>query len=690
MPDYIYLLQNRLSAAQRNAVDQVRQVARAAGLTVFLAGGAVRDLTSGFPVRDLDFTVQGDALLLKKSLQAAGGELWGEHKESKTLFFWFPGSVRVEVASARREEYLAPGKVAYHWASMAEDLRRRDFTVNAMALSLNDGSYGLLLDPLNGTADIEARHLRLVSNYGFIEDPSRLVRATRLAARTGWQMDERTLARYENARQEELIGSISAYRRGYELEEIGHEEDALRILTALEAAGWMTSLFPAWTVAKVNTAGLEELHRVYVQLLMQGVHPDLSAAQMHLLTAKLAPKELAELKALFPCSGFVAHWEKLEEAAKEFATRLTSKETATPSVAWKLIANHQPEPVLWLAFTSKQTPVQARFKNFFEVWPEARQRIPAQLMAEMRITPELPDYATLLNELFFGLIDGLLETEEALRTFLEPYSPPAPPPPVTIRRTRGRRAAKVEIEEEDSPDIIMPSGYDEDEDENMDEDSDADREEEHEDEEEEAPSRPSPVASKPVKAGKPAPQKAGEPVKADSKAESHKAEPKVAEAKQPEGKAQAKSVAKPAVAAKQPAHNTESAEKKPVASTAKPAGKAPTTSQAKAPAKTTPPVKTAAKPAAKPVATPKSAGKPLANASKAKPEAEAPARTAPKSLSKESAKDAAAKKEPSKKVSASKPAAKPAAKPATKVAAKPAAKKPVAKPAAKPTVKKKH
>src|SRR5271168_721553 len=221
MPDYVYLLENRLSSAQQNALTQVRNAARDHGMTVFLTGGAVRDLTTGFPVRDLDFSVHGNALKLKKSLEKTGATLWGEHEPSRTLFFWFKG-VRVEVSSARREEFPRPGKPVYHWATILEDLRRRDFTANAMAISLNEGSYGLLLDPLNGIADLEARHLRLVSAYGFIEDPSRLLRAARLRARLGWDMDERTQTRYENAKSEEMIDSIPAHLKGYELEEIGH------------------------------------------------------------------------------------------------------------------------------------------------------------------------------------------------------------------------------------------------------------------------------------------------------------------------------------------------------------------------------------------------------------------------------------------------------------------------------------
>jgi tRNA nucleotidyltransferase (CCA-adding enzyme) len=439
MADYAYLLENRLSAGQRGALGKVREIALDHGMTVFLTGGAVRDLSTGFPVRDLDFTVQGNPLKIKKSLEKAGAEIWGEYESTRTLFLWFKG-VRVEVSSARREDYPKPGKPVYHWAAILDDLRRRDFTANAMAVSLNEGSYGLLLDPLNGIADLEARTLRLVSPYGFIEDPSRLLRAVRLQARTGWELDERTKSRYENAKEEDSIGSISTYLKGYELEEIAHEEDALKALKALESEGWMKEIFPAWTSAKADTRGLEALHEALLGLLIQGIQPDLAAAQMNLLTAKLAPKDLSALKRLFPQPGFVKHWEKLDHAAKEFQKELLEKKNAAPSATWKLLTSHAPEPVLWLAYTTKSAPVQAKFRNFQTVWPEARQKIPTLLMQEMRITPELPGYDALVEEIFFELMDGRLGTEEEMRAFLEPHSPPAPPPPVSIRRTRAKKA----------------------------------------------------------------------------------------------------------------------------------------------------------------------------------------------------------------------------------------------------------
>jgi tRNA nucleotidyltransferase (CCA-adding enzyme) len=536
MPDYIYLLENRLSPAQQKAIQQVRGAARDAGMTVFLAGGAVRDLTIGSSVRDLDFTVQGNALKLKKLLEKSGAKLWGEFEPTHTLYFWFPGSVRVEISSARREEYPKPGKPVYHWATILEDLRRRDFTANAMAISLNEGSYGLLLDPLNGMADIEARHLRLISPYGFIEDPSRLLRAVRLKTRLGWDLDERTQTRYENAKGDEAIHSITPHLKGYELEEIGHEEDGLRALKALESEGWMKHIFPAWTSAKADMHGLENLRENYYQLLIQGVHPDISAAQMELLTAKMQPKDTAALKKSFIRPGFVEQWNHLEAETKEFAKVFTSKEMAIPSAAWKLLTSYQPEPILWLAHTGKGAPIQGKFKNFFTVWPEARQKVPVALMLEMRITPEIERYDELLRELFFQLIDGKLQTDEEMRVFLEPYSPPAPPPPVTIRRSRKKAAEpKIKTEkivDEDVDDEDLPNAEDLDLDS---EDDLSDDEDDERDDEDEVPVKPA-VKAKPVKPAPPA------PVIAEKKAPVEK------KVEKPAKPAPAKSAAKPAPA----------------------------------------------------------------------------------------------------------------------------------------------
>lgn len=443
MADYIYLLETRLSPAQREALRQVREVARSRAMTVFLVGGAVRDLTSGTSIRDIDVTVQGNALKLRKDLEKSGARVVGTNEAFQSVYLTFPGGVRIEVASTLSISYPKPGKPVAKPAGILDDLRSRDFTANAMAISLNEGSYGLLMDPLNGVADIENRELRLVSNYGFIEDPARMIRAARLSARLGWALEERTQQRYETGKAEDYIAALSPWERSYELEEIFHEEDPLRIERRLESEGWNKALFPGWSAAKANEAELERLRDAAGQLNTMGIFADTSAAAFPLLTAKLGSKETEALKKAFARPGFVDEIESLEGRTKALAAQFTSKAAATPSDAWKMLYAADPEAVLSLYFGSKNTGVQQRFKLFFSEWPQSRAKIPYALMQEMRITPEIAGYDDLLEKLFFAIMDAKLETPEAAKAFLEPYSPPAPPPPPNLRRRPAKRESKA-------------------------------------------------------------------------------------------------------------------------------------------------------------------------------------------------------------------------------------------------------
>ena len=478
MADYIYLLETRLSKPQRAALQTIRDTARAHSLTLFLVGGAVRDLISGAPVRDLDIAIQGNALTLLKDIQASGAIITGKLDLAQAFFATFPGGVRTEVGSTLSVTYARPGKPQVQPASILDDLRRRDFTANAMALSLNEGSHGLLMDPLNGVADIENRELRLVSNYGFIEDPVRMIRAARLMARLGWHMDEKTETRYQAGKEENYIAALDNFHRGYETEELLHEEDPLRVMRRLEEEGWLKHLAPALSVNKANLPEVEKLREIQLQLQTQGVHTDGAAAFFPLLTAKLSETELTALKKSFARPGFAAEIANLDAAAKRFVAELTSKAAALPSQSYKLIVGSEPETVLWAAYTSKSAAFQAKLKNFYTDWPAARQKIPYTLMQEMRIAPENTRYEELIEQLFFAIMDGRLQTPEEIKAFLEPFSPPAPPPPVHLRRPRaGKKGAKaskgrkkpasddMDAEDDSDLDVIVDADADADSDE---------------------------------------------------------------------------------------------------------------------------------------------------------------------------------------------------------------------------------
>ena len=442
MADYIYTMETRLTPDQMKGVSLVQDIARNHGMNIYLTGGAIRDILTGFPIRDLDFTVQGNPLKLQKDLERAGVRIDGSDEDSGTVHAILPGNVRAEIGMARSEVYDKPGKPPeVSPATINEDLRRRDFTINAMALSLNPGSRGLLLDPSNGSADVETRLIRILHNYSFFEEPSRLIRATRFCARFGWELEERTKGRYDAAKENNYIEFIRRDAIGYELEQLAHEENPLDIMKALEREGWLKVLHSHLTLSKIDTPELQELMKIRSAMIDFGYAVDAAPAVMYFLSGKMSDKEIGEIQRLLPHKEFVSAWKRLENDAKDLAKKLQSSQSNVPSFAWKLMTEAKPEALLFLAVTAKAKIVSNKIENFFGKWRQTIEKLPFPEMAEMRITPQLPEYPKLRDEAFLQLIDGKLKTHNEIVKFLEPWSPPPPPPPPPAPTKRGRGKA---------------------------------------------------------------------------------------------------------------------------------------------------------------------------------------------------------------------------------------------------------
>ena len=443
MPDFQYLIETRFTPEQQRFTTLVEQVARAQQLNIFLAGATIRDLISGFPIRELEFTVQGNALKLQKELEKAGASVEGFDEDYRIVYAML-GNTRAQIDSALCATYDKPGKPPKLTpGTVVDDLRRRDFTVNAMALSLNPGSRGLLSDPFNGMADIEAKLLRILHNYAFLEEPIRLIRATRLASRFHWQLEDRTQARYDAAKENNYIEYVDGRSLGLEVEALAHEDDPIHILNALEKEGWLKVLNAHWSVAKIDTAGLKELMQIREQMLNVGINVDTSAATMYFLTRRLGDADVRSMQKHIPRKQFVEAWKNLHEEAAALARKLTGKESATPSRTWQVLTDARPESLLFLAATTKQQAVDQKIKNFFGKWRQLRQKLPLPEMAELSITPALPEYAKIEQEAFMLLLDGKLRSRTEILKFLKPYEPPPPPPPPPAKKTKAMKAAEA-------------------------------------------------------------------------------------------------------------------------------------------------------------------------------------------------------------------------------------------------------
>src|SRR5246127_2110537 len=442
MADYIYTMEIRLTPDQLKGVGLVQDVARAAGMNLYLTGGAIRDIISGFAIRDLDFTVQGNPLKLQKDFEKAGAKVVAVEEDVRTLFLSLPGNARAEVSMARTERFEKTGKPPVVMpATIHEDLRRRDFTVNAMALSLNEGSRGLLLDPFNGVADLEAKVIRILHNYSFLEDPSRLITGKRFAGRFHWPLKERTQARDDAPKEGNYIDHILRSSIGHEIAALAHEDDPLNVVKMLEKEGWLQILHDRWTVAKVDANGLSSLMKTRQQMVDLGYTPDAGPAVMYFLTSHFSDKDVSDIQKLIPRKDLVEAWRDIEDHAKKLAKGLMGKEAATPSRTWQLLSSARPEMVLFLAVTAKQQSVEQKIKNYLTKWRQVQQKIPLPEMTELLITPQLPIYPKLANDVFMLLLDGKLRSRTETLKFLKPFAPPPPPPPPPARRGRAPKVA---------------------------------------------------------------------------------------------------------------------------------------------------------------------------------------------------------------------------------------------------------
>lgn len=223
-------------------------LADAAGLELYAVGGCARDWALGRPSADIDFLVGGDPAPLVAGLEQAYGGSHQKFKPFLTVRFFDKDGRRLDFARFRKETYAAPAALptVAEAASAAEDLKRRDFAANAMAVRLNGAEPFALLDPYGGLEDVKAGLVRVLHEKSFQDDPTRLYRAARFAGRFGWRLEGGTLELALAAVQAGLPGLLSRERLRNELVKILSEENPLPALELLRGFGALAVIHPAF------------------------------------------------------------------------------------------------------------------------------------------------------------------------------------------------------------------------------------------------------------------------------------------------------------------------------------------------------------------------------------------------------------------------------------------------------------
>jgi len=239
-------LADSLAPHQLALLRSLGALADARGAPAFLVGGAVRDVLLGATIDDLDIVIEGDAPALGRALvDQLGGELV-IHPSFGTANWQAPGGDDVDLVTARSEIYPEPAALPVVTPSgLSDDLARRDFTINAMAIALSPGRWAALVDPFGGRADLDAGVVRVLHPGSFVDDPTRSWRAARFAGRLGFRLAPDTQRALNIARDDGSLGRLGLERLGNELKYVLREAAAMSVLELAEVWGLLGLLHPA-------------------------------------------------------------------------------------------------------------------------------------------------------------------------------------------------------------------------------------------------------------------------------------------------------------------------------------------------------------------------------------------------------------------------------------------------------------
>jgi tRNA nucleotidyltransferase (CCA-adding enzyme) len=375
---------------------------------VYLVGGAVRDLLLDEPAFDLDVAVEGDGIAFGRALAAALGGRAVAHEKFGTAVVIGDDGTRVDVATTRTEFYDYPAALPrVERATLRQDLFRRDFTVNALAVSLRGDDFGRLVDFFGGLADLEAGVVRVLHPLSFIDDPTRLFRAIRYENRYGFRMDGHTASLARACVEMDLVGELSSARLRDELRALLSEQRVGAAVARLEELGVAAAIHPHLA------ADAEAVRLIGESDDLRARHaPEVPAwrARLAVLARRLPPDELFDWFARLRLRQRDA--ERIADAVI-VGPRLAGllADAHEPAEIRRLVEPHDPDGAIY-ALALARGEARRRLERYFEELRGVRLEIGGGDLAGLGLA-ESPRVGEILAELLRRKLNGELDGREA-------------------------------------------------------------------------------------------------------------------------------------------------------------------------------------------------------------------------------------------------------------------------------------
>ena len=426
----------RLLKEIRDLINLASDIAGRNNMSAYLVGGFVRDLILGVKNLDLDILVEGDGIRFAEIFSEAKKAEVVRHIRFGTATVILNDHLKVDIATARREYYPQPAHLpVVAFGTLKDDLIRRDFTINAMAININRQNFGSFIDFFGGKADLFHKKIRVLHNLSFIDDPTRILRAIRFEQRYNFRIEEETLKLLKEAVNSEMLEKVQPQRLRDELILILKEERPLKELRRIEELTGFNFISPGLSLSKKAVAFLKSIEQQIAWFRKNCPKHRRMDTWLIYLIGLIGALNINSIKLICKRFAFRKGEEKRILTYKEFSPKFMRKLSCRkikPSKIFNLLQPLSYEVIILLkakysrrsrdpALAGKNKNIIRHIKDFLQSYNGRRLYISGEDLRRLGLAPG-PYYQKFFRCVLNAKVDGMVKTKKEELEFIKKLS----------------------------------------------------------------------------------------------------------------------------------------------------------------------------------------------------------------------------------------------------------------------------
>ena len=421
------LLKERLSPEIVDILKSMGRTASALGFEAYLVGGSVRDLFLRSKNLDLDLVIEGDGeIFARRYADTHSGLRVRVHKKFKTAKLIFEDGLIVDIATARLEYYQAPAALpVVELSSLKMDLYRRDFTINTLAVQLNPGAFGQMLDFFDGLRDMKSKTVRVLHNLSFVEDPTRVLRAVRFEQRFGFRIGKFTEGLIKNALKIDVFKLLSGSRLFGELKQMLNEERADDCLVRLHELGLLNLVHPELRLGEKEERFLAEANKALAWYRLSFLSKPIRQWLVYLLaiTDGLSEAQMRELSVRLNIPARLREEILNQRGLARHALNHLQRNRIKPSEVYELLNCLRPAYQLYVMAKAAREWAKRSVSLYLTQYSQVRPEMTGHHLKKLGYTPG-PIFKQILDRLLSARLDGeVMSLQDELAIVKSEFSP---------------------------------------------------------------------------------------------------------------------------------------------------------------------------------------------------------------------------------------------------------------------------